>query len=210
MPQAIKSNAKRGRPKDLDKRDAILLAAKKLFVELGYAGTSMNRIAAEAGVSKLTLYSHYSHKEDLFQQCVIAKCQEYTPDALYDPSNRAPLKQRLLGIGIAFNQMLMSDEAIKFYRMMAAEALQPGKLGRLFYTAGPQRTLDQFEQLLAAAICQGELRQEARGRAASHFFSLLQGEHHMRAMMGERRATARELRVHVTEVVELFLRAYGR
>ena len=203
-----KSASKRGRPKDLDKRDAILAAAKKLFVELGYAGTSMNRIAAEASVSKLTLYSHYSHKEDLFQQCVIAKCQEYTPDSIYDPANRAPLRRRLLTIGIAFNQMLMSDEAIKFYRMMAAEALQPGKLGRLFYTAGPQRTLEQFEQLLSAAIRQGELRQDARGHAASHFFCLLQGEHHMRAMMGERRASTRELHAHVAEVVDLFLRAY--
>lgn len=203
-----KSVARRGRPKDLDKRDAIMLAAKKLFVELGYAGTSMNHIAAQAGVSKLTLYSHYSHKEDLFQQCVIAKCQEYTPDALYDPANRAPLRQRLLTIGIAFNQMLMSDEAIKFYRMMAAEALQPGKLGRLFYAAGPQRTLDQFEQLLAAAVRKGELRLNPRGHAASHFFCLLQGEHHLRAMMGERRPTARVLHAHVAEVVDLFLRAY--
>ena len=200
---------RRGRPKDLDKRDAILEAAKTLFLEQGYAGTSMDRIAAAAGVSKLTLYSHYSHKEDLFQQCVVAKCQEHVPDAIYDPANRAPLRQRLLTIGTAFVELVMSDEAIKFYRMMAAEARQTGRLGKLFYAAGPQRTLDQFEQLLAAAERSGELELRDRCRAANHFFSLLQGDHHMRAMMGERRAPARELRAHVADVVAVFLKAYA-
>ena len=204
-----KISPRRGRPKDLDKRDAILAAAKALFVEQGYAGTSMDRIAAAAGVSKLTLYSHYGHKEDLFQQCVIAKCQEHTPDAIYDPANRAPLRQRLMAIGIAFNQLVMSDEAIKFYRMMAAEARQTGKLGALFYAAGPQRTLEQFKLLLAAAARKGELRIGNRSRAANHFFCLLEGEHHMRAMIGERFPSARELRAHVADVVDLFLRAYA-
>ena len=204
-----KSATRRGRPKDLDKRDAILEAAKALFLEQGYAGTSMNRIAAQAGVSKLTLYSHYSHKDDLFQQCVVAKCQEHTPDAIYDPASRAPLRERLLTIGHAFVELVMSEEAIKFYRMMAAEARQTGKLGQLFYAAGPQHTLDQFVLLLAAAQRSGELRVRNRSRAAHHFFSLMQGDNHLRAMMGERYASRRELRAHVIDAVEVFLRAYA-
>ena len=46
-----------GRPKDLAKREAILEAAKCLFLRHGYAGSSMDAIAAHAGVSKLTVYS---------------------------------------------------------------------------------------------------------------------------------------------------------
>lgn len=203
------SRTRRGRPKDLDKRDAILEAAKALFIEQGYAGTSMNRIATAAGVSKLTLYSHYSHKDDLFQQCVVSKCQEHTPDAIYDPASSAPLRDRLLAIGSGFVALVMSDEAIKFYRMMCAEARQTGKLGKLFYTAGPQHTLDQFELLLAAAQRNGELRLRDRRRAANHFFALLQGDHHMRTIMGEPRPSVRELRAHVADVVNLFLSAYA-
>ncbi|KAG1258263.1 hypothetical protein G6F65_015638 [Rhizopus arrhizus] len=44
-----------GRPKDLGKRAAILEAAKALFIEQGYTGVSMDAIAAQAGVSKLTV-----------------------------------------------------------------------------------------------------------------------------------------------------------
>lgn len=203
-----KTPARRGRPKDPDKRDAILAAATALFLEQGYAA-SMERIAALAGVSKLTLYSHYRHKDDLFQQCVTAKCQEHTPDAVYDPAGSAPLKQRLQAIATGFIELVMSEEAIRFYRMMCAEARQTGKLGRLFHDAGPERTLQQFEQLLAAAQRNGELRVRNRRLAANHFFSMLQGEHFMRAIMGEPRPTMRVLRAHIDDVVATFLRAYA-
>ena len=55
-----------GRPKDLGKRAAILDAAKRLFLVQGFTGVSMDQIAAEAGVSKLTVYSHFGDKESLF------------------------------------------------------------------------------------------------------------------------------------------------
>ena len=55
-----------GRPKDLGKRAAILDAAKRLFIQSGFDGTSMDQIATEAGVSKLTVYSHFGDKESLF------------------------------------------------------------------------------------------------------------------------------------------------
>ena len=55
-----------GRPKDPAKRKAILEAAETLFLRNGYDGSSMDAIAAEAGVSKLTVYSHFTDKETLF------------------------------------------------------------------------------------------------------------------------------------------------
>lgn len=53
-----------GRPRS--KREQIVQAAIKVFLENGYAGTSMNRVAAEAGVIKATIYSHFKDKEELF------------------------------------------------------------------------------------------------------------------------------------------------
>ena len=48
-----------GRPKDLEKRARILQAAKAIFLKSGYHGTSLNQIAQEAGVTKLTVYNHF-------------------------------------------------------------------------------------------------------------------------------------------------------
>lgn len=52
-----------GRPKDLEKRARILQAAKAIFLKSGYHGTSMNLIAQEAGVTKLTVYNHFQDKQ---------------------------------------------------------------------------------------------------------------------------------------------------
>jgi len=66
---------KRGRPRS--KRDQIVRAAIKVFLENGYAATSMNRVAEEADVIKATIYSHFADKEQLFtaiiEEIVLAK-----------------------------------------------------------------------------------------------------------------------------------------
>ena len=63
-----------GRPKDPGKREAILAAARTMFLEQGYNGASMDAIATAAGVSKLTVYSHFGDKESLFNAAVHATC----------------------------------------------------------------------------------------------------------------------------------------
>lgn len=48
------------------KAEAILAGATREFLEHGYAATSMDRVAAAAGVSKATVYSHFHDKANLF------------------------------------------------------------------------------------------------------------------------------------------------
>ncbi len=73
-----------GRPKDMEKRAAILDAAKALFVRNAFAGTSMDAVAAEAGVSKLTVYSHFGDKDNLFREVMRARIQDLLPEQTYD------------------------------------------------------------------------------------------------------------------------------
>lgn len=201
----------RGRPKDAAKRRAILDAAKDLFSRQGLDSTSMDAVAAAAGVSKLTVYSHFRNKNELFQCAVEEKCQEHTPPAFFDVQSTLPLRQRLLQIGEGFTALIYSDEAVDLYRMIAAQARGGDtQLGKLFFAAGPRRNLEQFSLLLRAADAAGELRVPNPQQAAAHFFCLLKGLHHLRAMMGiEKTPTAAMRKAHVADVVDLFLRAYG-
>src|SRR6185437_10116388 len=48
------------------KLQAILEAATVAFLQNGYLGTNMDEVAALAGVSKQTVYNHFSNKETLF------------------------------------------------------------------------------------------------------------------------------------------------
>ena len=78
--QATQSRKSAGGPLDaaLDdenpKRNAILLAAGKLFIEQGYELVSMDAIAAEAEVSKRTVYSYFESKTALFSSVLLAHC----------------------------------------------------------------------------------------------------------------------------------------
>ena len=52
------------------KRRAILEAAAELFLGHGYLGTTMDEVAARAGVSKQTVYKHFEDKRSLFAEIV--------------------------------------------------------------------------------------------------------------------------------------------
>lgn len=199
-----------GRPKDQAKRLAILEAAKTLFMRNGYEGSSMDAIAAEAGVSKLTVYSHFKSKEELFRETVFSKCSEHWPEVLFDTNARHSLRERLRGIASGFLDLVFSDDVLHMYRLMAAQSQAQTQFGRLFWAFGPERTLTRFAQLLEVADKAGELKVSDAREAASHFFILLKGEHHIKALVGAAPALEAPARArHIDAVIKLFLRAYA-
>jgi len=207
---AKKTPTSRGRPKDPEKRAAILEAAKRMFTDGGLEGTSMEALAHAAGVSKLTLYSHFKSKEELFQQAVMAKCREHTPEEYFDIRARLPLRERLRLIAGGFIDLIMSPEAMGLYRMMTAQA-GGTPLARLFWEAGPERSMRDFSTLLEAARAAGELEFKDARRTASHFFCLIKGESHLKMMVGAAtEPTKAEKRRHIEDVLDLFLKAYGK
>ena len=65
----------RGRPRAVSeetRRDQIIKSAFNVFLELGYAGTTTDIVAARCGISKRTLYEVFSSKTELFQAVIVA------------------------------------------------------------------------------------------------------------------------------------------
>ena len=200
-----------GRPKDLGKGSAILEAARKLFTAQGFDAASMDQIAAEAGVSKLTVYSHFGDKETLFAAVVKSYCEQQLPDALFEPHPELPVRERLLQVGRAFFGMISAPEAVAGHRILCSPRMAESPLPRMFWEAGPERVQAAFSELLRARIATGELEIDDVPRASAQFFTLLKGEAHARMVFGcwpgmARRETDR----HVEATVDMFLRAYGR
>ena len=201
-----------GRPKDLGKRAAILSAARQMFTSQGYEGTSMDQIASSAGVSKLTVYSHFGDKEALFAAVVRAHCETQLPPALFEPTPDTPLRERLLTIGRAFYAMVTTPESVAGHRMLCTPQLAGSPLSRLFWEAGPQRVHDDFASLLQRRIKAGELAVDDVHRAAGQFFALLKGEPHARRVFGcceGKHEDKAVVEAHVAATVDLFLRAYA-
>ncbi|MFS2158674.1 TetR/AcrR family transcriptional regulator [Pseudomonas sp. Pseusp122] len=198
-----------GRPKDLAKRQAILEAAKNLFVRNGYANTSMDAVATEARVSKLTVYNHFTDKETLFSAAVVARCEEQIPELFFNLNGGQSVETVLLSIGRGFNTLANSAESIELHRLMVTLGSQDPKLSKIFFEAGPQRLLTEMERVLVQIQECGALHFPSAKTAAEHFFSLLKGACNFRLMIGlcDELDPATEEQ-HVQDVVGLFMRAY--
>ncbi len=210
MPRTAAKSAGPGRPKDQNKRAAILDAAKRLFVERGYTDTSMDAVAAAAGVSKLTVYSHFGDKDALFAEAVRRKCEEQLPAQIFSANLKGPLRAQLLEIARAFFALVTSHDAMAVHRTVIANVRNAPKLGQLFWEAGPARVQCAFDAFLRDEVAAGNLDIADTRRAATQFFCLLKGESHARMEFGCcATLKPREIDEHIEATVGLFLRAYA-
>lgn len=210
LPDLPASPAAPGRPKDMEKHAAILEAAMALFPARGYDGVSMDAIAQAAGVSKLTVYSHFADKEALFGAAVTACCEQMLPHGLFEPEPGLDVRDALARIGRAFTDLMFDDRAVLLHRVMVAQAGQGGRLAELFFTRGPRAALLEMESFLRHAHASGVLHAPEPAQSAGHFFCLLKGVTHMRVLVGLCPApTAAERDAHVADVVALFARAHA-
>lgn len=210
MSEQIPEAAPRGRPKDPAKREAILDAAKGLFLTQGFAGTSMDAVAAAAGVSKLTVYSHFSDKETLFSAAIEAKCENQMPLPIFALEQGDSIEEVLKRIGVAFVTMIDGEDAIGLMRILCAVAGRETEMAQLFFEAGPRRTLGEMERLLRRAVELELLRMEDPAAAAEQFFGMLMGCRHMQVLIGCcEPPTGGQIRERVETVVRMFLRACG-
>jgi TetR/AcrR family transcriptional regulator, mexJK operon transcriptional repressor len=210
IPAIVKLSPGPGRPKDLEKRAAILEAAKKLFPINGFDGVSMDAIAAEAGVSKLTVYNHFTDKETLFVEAVREKCLQMLPDEMFLPEAGGPIEAALRKIGRSFFALVSSDVAMGLHRMILADTRNGAKLGQMFWQAGPARITESFRRFLDAAVATCQLDIADTETAAGQFLCLLKGAVNQRMIccgcggLPDPEADAR----HIEACVTLFLRAY--
>ncbi|HEU0277577.1 MAG TPA: TetR/AcrR family transcriptional regulator [Rhodanobacteraceae bacterium] len=209
MSAAPERGAGPGRPKDLEKRAAILEAAKRLFPQHGFEGTSMDAVAAEAGVSKLTVYSHFGGKEALFVETIRCKCDSLLPHRLFEVDVAAPVRAQLLGIARVFFGLMVSEGALGMHRTLVASSQQSPKLARLYWEAGPMRVQHALAEMLAREVAAHQLDIADTHLAATQFFALLKGEHHPRMLFGCGRPSAAEVEAHLAASVDMFLRAYA-
>lgn len=106
------------------KRAAILAAAKRSFLELGYGGTSMEGVAKEANVSIATLYRHAGSKDDLFAAVISSACDL---DDESEPALRAVLLEKPLGdllfwAGVTAQKRALDPDAVALMRTVITEA----------------------------------------------------------------------------------------
>lgn len=200
----------RGRPKDPTLRERILAGACEHFGEFGFERSNMERIAALADVSKVTLYKYFPSKEVLFNTVVnepIRRAFELDVAALDTANPRAAL----LKIAETYVELITSSEIIAHLRVLYGSVVSNPSLGASFFASGPEALVHQLQGYLKAACGKGSLDIADVAQAAEQFASMVRGTEQARMLMGQPRQRDAVARQYYCEsCVNLFMCGYGR
>src|SRR5690606_41663221 len=124
----------------------------------GLGRPSMDAIAAEAGVSKPTVYSHSTDREPLSAAAIRAVCEAQLPDLYLGQRDHDDTRSTLRRIGNAFCVLFNSGESSALHRLLVSMARQDVRLARMLYEEVLLRVCDGMMDILAQDCVQGELR----------------------------------------------------
>jgi AcrR family transcriptional regulator len=200
----------RSDPPIAGKAESILAAAKRMFLERGFGAVSMDAIAREAGVSKATVYAHFSGKEELFGAVIGRECERYFAEFSAGELDPRQVHASLTTLGRRFLELLLSPDAIALHRLIVGEVSRFPELGEVFWHAGPERNHAQIEAFLTAAAAAGSLDIADPRLAAEQFTGLVRGETQLRYLLRlENKADQPTLTTIVAAAVDTFLRAFA-
>ena len=202
--------SQRGRPRDPERVRRILEAAQKHFNEHGLERASVDAIAADAGVSKMTVYKNFGSKEGLFHAVVRDRTAVVVADVpgaeALDP---AEPEKALRTIGTRFLALTRGDDALGALRSVYGVAGAQPEVCREFYKVGPERATSELAAYLRRAHLAGTLKVRNPLQAADLFLSMFLGSGHFRGLLMLDRPDPRENNALLREAVRVFMAAYG-
>jgi len=192
------------------KRQAIIDAATKLFLSQGFGAVSVDSIAAEANVSKRTVYSHFENKEALFSGVMTGVCeraggQDACPLANEEAVRYMPMEDLLRQTAEHVLGVITSPDAIKVYRIVVAEAQRFPQLGHDFFEFGPAFILQMIGGYLAEKSKFGELNINDPEQAAKFLVGMMVFPVQMELACGIREPVSKD---DVGEIVARALEAF--
>lgn len=203
------NNRPKGRPKDPTKEQAILQAARKLFLEEG-VGVTTEQIARVAGVAKATLYANFADKETLIEAVLRQESNLTISDSEFSKRHQLPLPEVLTAFGNRFVRFINQRELTGWDRLIASAAVRHPDLPRRFYAAGPGRAQQMLETIVAEAIDAGVLKTCVPREAADHLAGLWLGMTSLEIKLGARKALSdEEIEYRVAHALDVFMRAYS-
>ena len=201
--------APRGRPRDPARRERILAAAQRLFGESGLDGTSLDRIAQAAEVSKVTLYSYFDSKEALFNATITEPFNRMATLALPTLDAQDP-RSALAQLATNYARQLLDPQVVAHMRMLVAGSTRNAALAQAFFETGPAELSAALVAYLKRAHAARTLRIADAAIAAEQFISMVRGQDHLRALMGLPPARGPRSRAKYIEgCVDAFLAAHA-
>jgi len=195
-------------------RAAVLTAARTLFLRHGYGGTTMEDVAAEAGLTKRTLYNNYSDKDTLFREMVDATIAfaESFAHGLHEEwplTRKANVDARLEALGVRLALSIICPEVVALRRMLIGASRDFPAIGREYFDRAPGQVLHALAEGFAALTRRRILRTRDAQSAAAQFGYLVAGAPLDHALITGDLPVQRVIEATAREGVATFLARYA-
>ncbi|MBP3042405.1 TetR/AcrR family transcriptional regulator [Arthrobacter jiangjiafuii] len=206
MPRAKRSGGR-------SKRDAVLDAAVELLLVNGYDGTSMDAVAARAGVSKTTVYAHYSDKLELFK-AVLQHGSMELGERLRELRQRegsaeGSAEDRLVDALVAASKAGTGAQAIAYFRVLIAEHNRRREIQSVITTLAMPDVSDIISIIAQLLVAYGSEHGFEVDRPEAHASMLLRmtvSGIEFDALISDFAVSGELLEAHVGYIVRVFLR----
>jgi AcrR family transcriptional regulator len=145
-----------GRKRSEESRLAILAAAAELTAEVGYAGLTIEGIAARSGAGKQTIYRWWASKADVLLDALATKADLYIP--VPDEGNYRDDLRKFLA---ATFELGRKDQVVDVLRALMAEAQIDPEFGERFRESFLQHRRDALGVVVSRAAERGDLPPDA-------------------------------------------------
>lgn len=143
------------------KRQQIVDAARELFLDNGFAATSMDAVVAQAGVSKQTLYRYFASKIELLAAVLTSEVELARLFPQLPPvTSSADLRTHLLLIARGVTDEMLRPNRISLMRLIFGEAFRIPELRDTIRDALPGQFIGLVQHLLASAAASNLIRVE--------------------------------------------------
>lgn len=191
------------------KEAQIVDAARRAFLEHGFAETSMEAIARAANVSKATLYAYFPSKEALFSHLIEAECEQKR-NLLTTPSLERGIEEALRALGGRFVSHFLAENERSFFQAMSSERARFPELCRLFFNTGQKQVINLVAAFLEECKEKDLLIFDNGHLAATQFLHLVLADLPMRVALGLDLPDEEGARNVMEAGVSTFLRAFQR
>jgi TetR/AcrR family transcriptional repressor of mexJK operon len=196
------------------KHRAVTEAATTLFLQHGYSGTSIDQIAALAGVSKPTVYRFFADKEQLLTEIVLDTLDrrgEPFRAELAEFAQTDNLSAELHALARDYITVVTQPAGLALRRLIIGASHQLPELAQAYYERAQDRTLTALAEAFAQLADRGQLEIDDPRSAAAHFAFLVIGRVLDRSLFcPDSPLSKTELKREADAGVTAFVKAYSR
>jgi TetR/AcrR family transcriptional regulator, mexJK operon transcriptional repressor len=189
--------------------EKILQAALAVFLEVGFDRANLETVAARAGVTKPTVYSHFGSKIGLLQAVAQHQAQQSLVQFSPNLQSTGNVRRDLIGFSKSFLLNMLQPDAMRMHRFAIVEAMTHPELVAPLLSAGPQKLTETLQLYLETETKAGRLRCKNSLLAAQQLLGLLAGMDFLAIVISQIVPSEAEIKKRVKSSVDVFLKSYS-